>query len=72
MNEKRPNNKYARNKQKATKRASLDHGICEICGGEFRASHNFEKDLECELIWVKYKRKTILVCDRCKKELEST
>jgi hypothetical protein len=72
VNEKRPNNQYTRNKQKSRKRASLDHGICEICGGEFRASHNFEKDLKCEVIWVKYKGKMILACDECKKKAEST
>ena len=72
MNEKTPNNKYARNKQKAIKRASLDHEICSVCGGEFIASHSFEKDMKCELTWVKVKGKTVLVCEKCKKEREST
>ena len=72
MNEKLPNNKYTRSKQKSQKRASLAHGICAICAGEFRASHNFEKDLKCELTWVKHKGKTILACDKCNKEVEST
>ena len=72
VNEKSPNNKYPRDKTKALKRASLDHGICEICEGEFRASYNFEKDLKCELIWAQRKGKMILVCDECKKEVEGT
>ena len=71
MNEKTPNNKYARNKTKVLKRASLDHEICEICEGEFRASHNFEKDLKCEVTWVERKGKMILVCDGCKNELKN-
>ena len=71
MNEKSPNNKYTRDKKKHQKRASLDHEICEICGGEFRASHNFEKDLKCELTWVQLKGKMILACDSCKNELKN-
>jgi hypothetical protein len=70
MNEKRPNNKYPLNKKKAHKRASLDNGICEICGEEFRASYNLEQDLVCELIWVLLEGKMILACDECKKEVE--
>ena len=70
MNEKLPNNKYAGLKKRAQKRASLDHGICEICGEEFRASYNLEQDLVCELIWVLLEGKMILACDECKKEVE--
>ena len=70
MNEKLPNNKYAGLKKRARKRASLDHGICEICGEEFRASYNLEQDLVCELIWVLLEGKMILACDECKKEVE--
>jgi hypothetical protein len=70
VNEKLPNNKYAGLKKRAQKRASLDHGICEICGEEFRASYNLEQDLVCELIWVLLEGKMILACDECKKEVE--
>ena len=70
MNEKTPNNKYARLKKKAQKRASLDHGICEICGEEFRTSYNLDLDLVCELTWVLLKGKMILACDECKEEVE--
>ena len=72
MNEKTPNNKYARLKKKAQKRASLDHGICEICGEEFRTSYNLDQDLVCELIWVRLEGKMILACNECKKEVEGT
>ena len=70
MNEKSPNNKYPLNKKKAQKRASLDHGICEICEGEFRTSYNLDQDLICELIWVRLEGEMILACDECKKEVE--
>ncbi len=70
MNEKRPNNKYPLNKKRAHKRASLDNGICEICGEEFRASYNLEQDLVCELTWALLEGKMILACDECKKEVE--
>ena len=72
MNEKSPNNKYPLNKKKAHKRASLDNGICEICGEEFRANYNLDQDLICELIWVQLKVKMVLSCDECKKEVERT
>ncbi|HHZ94574.1 MAG TPA: hypothetical protein EYN67_03210 [Flavobacteriales bacterium] len=72
MNEKSPNNKYPLNKKKAHKRASLDNGICEICGEEFRANYNLDQDLICELIWVQLKGKMVLSCDECKKEVERT
>ena len=70
MNEKSPNNKYPLNKKKSQKRAALDHGICEICEKEFRASYNLEQDLVCELIWVQLERKMVLACDECKKEMD--
>ena len=69
MNEKTPNNKYARTR-KRQKSASLDHGICEICGEEFRATYDADQDLVCELIWVQLKGKMILACDECKKEMD--
>jgi len=72
VNEKSPNNKYPLNKKKAHKRASLDNGICEICGEEFRANYNLDQDLICELIWVQLKGKMVLSCDECKKEVERT
>ena len=72
MNEKSPNNKYPLNKKKAHKRASLDNGICEICGEEFRANYNLDQDLICELIWVQLEGKMILACNECKKEVEGT
>jgi hypothetical protein len=53
------------------KRASLDNEICEICGEEFRASPNLEKNLDCELTWVEVKGKMALVCDGCKNELKN-
>jgi len=67
-----PNNKYTRGKKKAHKRASLDNGICEICGEEFRACYDLDLDLVCELTWVLLKGKMILACDECKKEVEGT
>ena len=70
MNEKTPNNKYIRGKPQ--KRASLDNGICEICGEEFRACYDLDLDLVCELTWVLLKGKMILACDECKKEVERT
>ena len=70
MNEKLPNNKYAGLKKKAQKRASLDHGICEICGEEFRVTYDADQDLICELIWVRLEGKMILACDGCKKEMD--
>ena len=72
MNEKLPNNKYAGLKKRAQKRASLDHGICGICGEEFRTSYDLDQDLVCELIWVRLEGKMILACDECKKEAEGT
>ena len=72
MNEKSPNNKYPLNKKKAQKRASLDHGICEICGEEFRTSYDLDQDLVCELIWVQLEGKMILACGECKEEVERT
>ena len=72
MNEKLPNNKYPLNKKKAQKRASLDNGICEICGEEFRACYDLDLDLVCELTWVLLKGKMILACDECKEEVERT
>lgn len=72
VNEKLPNNKYAGLKKRAQKRASLDHGICEICGEEFRATYDADQDLVCELIWVQLKGKMVLSCDKCKKEVERT
>jgi len=72
VNEKSPNNKYTQLKKKARKRASLDHGICEICGEEFRTSYDLDQDLVCELIWVQLEGKMILACDKCKKEVEVT
>ena len=72
MNEKSPNNKYPLNKKKAHKRASLDNGICEICGEEFRACYDLDLDLVCELTWVLLKGKMILACDECKEEVEGT
>jgi len=53
------------------KRASLDNGICEICGEEFRATYDLERDLMCELIWVQLEGKMILACDGCKNELKN-
>ena len=69
MNKKSPNNKYAGSKKRAQKRASLDHGICEICGEEFRATYDADQDLVCELIWVQLERKMVLACDECKKKI---
>ena len=71
MNEKSPNNKYARLKKKPHKRASLDHGICEICGEEFRVTYDVDQDLICELTWVQLEGKMILCCDKCKQEVEA-
>ena len=71
MNEKTPNNKYPLNKKKAQKRASLDNGICEICGEEFRATYNLDKGLGCELIWVQFEGEMVLACDNCKNEQEN-
>ena len=71
MNEKTPNNKYTRDKKRRHKRASLDNGICEICGEEFRACYDLDLDLVCELIWVQLKGKMILACDNCKNEREN-
>ena len=68
MNEKSPNNRYTRDKKKRQKRASLDNGICEICGEEFRATYNLDKGLSCELIWVQFEGETVLACDNCKNE----
>jgi len=72
VNENSPNNKYARLKKRAQKSASFDHGICEICGEEFRTSYNLDQDLVCELIWVRLEGKMILACNECKKEVEGT
>ena len=72
MNEKSPNNKYTGSKKRVWKRASLDNGICEICGEEFRTSYNLDQDLVCELIWVQLEGKMILACNECKKEVEGT
>ena len=72
MNEKSPNNKYPLNKKKSQKRASLDHGICEICGEEFRVTYDVDQDLVCELTWVRLEGKMILACDECKREVEGT
>ncbi len=71
MNEKSPNNKYTRTR-KRQKSASFDHGVCEICGEEFRTSYNLDQDLVCELIWVRLEGKMILACDECKREVEGT
>ena len=71
VNKKLPNNKYAGLKKKAQKRASLDHGICEICGEEFRVTYDADQDLICELIWVRLEGEMILACDECKKEVEA-
>ena len=68
MNEKLPNNKYAGLKKKTRKRASLDHGICEICEEEFRVTYDADQDLVCELIWVQFEGETVLACDNCKNE----
>ena len=70
MNEKLPNNKYTGSKKRTQKRASLDHGICEICEEEFRVTYDADQDLVCELIWVQLKGKMILACDECKKEMD--
>ena len=70
MNEKLPNNKYAGLKKRTQKRASLDHGICEIGGEEFRVTYDVDQDLVCELTWVLLEGKMILACDECKKEVE--
>ena len=72
MNEKTPNNKYTRDKKRRQKRPSLDNGICEICGEEFRAYYDLDLDLVCELTWVQLKGKMILACDECKEEAERT
>tara|TARA_Y100000310_G_scaffold72654_1_gene68748 strand:+ start:6099 stop:6326 length:228 start_codon:yes stop_codon:yes gene_type:complete len=69
VNKKLPNNKYPLNKKKSQKRASLDHGICEICEEEFRASYNLDQDLICELIWVQLEGKMVLACDECKQKV---
>jgi hypothetical protein len=68
VNEKLPNNKYAGLKKKTQKRASLDHGICEICEEEFRVTYDADQDLVCELIWVQFEGETVLACDNCKNE----
>jgi len=70
VNEKLPNNKYAGLKKRTQKRASLDHGICEICGEEFRVTYDVDQDLVCELIWVQLEGTMILACDKCKKEVD--
>ena len=70
MNEKLPNNKYGGLKKRTQKRASLDHGICEICGEEFRVTYDVDQDLVCELTWALLEGKMILACDECKKEVE--
>ena len=72
MNEKSPNNKYTESKKRVWKRASLDNGICEICGEEFSACYDLDLDLVCELTWVLLKGKMILACDESKKEVEGT
>ena len=69
MNEKSPNNKYTQDKKRVRKRPSLDNGICEICGEEFRATYDADQDLVCELIWVQLERKMVLACDECKKKI---
>jgi len=70
VNEKLSNNKYAGLKKRTQKRASLDHGICEICGEEFRVTYDVDQDLVCELTWALLEGKMILACDECKKEVE--
>tara|TARA_R100001530_G_scaffold16407_2_gene14440 strand:- start:253 stop:474 length:222 start_codon:yes stop_codon:yes gene_type:complete len=70
VNEKLPNNKYAGLKKRTQKRASLDHGICKICGEEFRVTYDVDQDLVCELTWALLEGKMILACDECKKEVE--
>ena len=72
MNDKSPNNKYTQDKKRVGKRPSLDNGICEICGEEFRAYYDLDLDLVCELTWVQLKGKMILACDECKEEAERT
>lgn len=69
MNEKLPNTKYPRARTRR-KSASLDHGICELCGEEFRTSYDLDQDLVCELIWVQLEGTMILACDKCKKEVD--
>ena len=69
MNKKSPNNKYAGSKKRAQKRASLDHGICEICEEEFRVTYDTDQNLVCELIWVRLEGKMVLACDECKKKI---
>ena len=69
MNKKSPNNKYAGSKKRAQKRASLDHGICEICEEEFRVTYDMDQNLVCELIWVRLEGKMVLACDECKKKI---
>jgi len=46
VNEKLPNNKYSGLKKRTQKRASLDHGICEICEEEFRVTYDAERILD--------------------------
>jgi hypothetical protein len=70
VNEKLPNKKNAGLKKRTQKRASLDHGICEICGEEFRVTYDVDQDLVCELTWALLEGKMILACDECKKEVE--
>ena len=65
-----PNNKYSGLKKRTQKRASLDHGIREICGEEFRVTYDVDQDLVCELTWALLEGKMILACDECKKEVE--
>jgi hypothetical protein len=69
VNKKSPNNKYAGLKKRTQKRASLDHGICEICKEEFRVTYDTDQDLVCELIWVQIEGTMVLACDECKKKI---
>lgn len=54
---------------KLKKRASYDHEMCETCGAEFRSTSSFSGEFKCEMIWVEFEGKMILVCDGCKKEI---
>ena len=59
------------NETSPNKRASYDHEICEMCGGEFRVVPNLDTGEKCEMIWAWFENEMILVCDGFKSELKN-